>query len=378
MRQAFFARTAARRADLRWRPMLIWVGLLAVLLLLRTALPAAWIERVYSRGFFLGVRWVLDTLVTWSPVALIYLFWPLLVVGVVRRIRIIRRRARTRGVFWGQLLVSTVGFLAAGLCVFLLIWAFNYGRLPVEEVLGLPEITIDLDRLGERVRAEAAELAVLRAALPGADTSRTLPEDLFPARPEAALRPPLEEALAAYGYPTTGRVRGRLLYPKGVFLRFSSAGLYWPFVGEGHIDAGLLPLQRPAVVAHELAHGYGFADEGTCSFWAYLAGLRSEDAAVRYAVRLDYWRDIAGTYRRYRNEEYTAWRTDSLDNGIRHDLEAIYANNELYPDLLPAVRYAAYDAYLKSQGVEEGIKSYGRVIDLVEAWLEGGFARTFD
>ena len=39
-----------------------------------------------------------------------------------------------------------------------------------------------------------------------------------------------------------------------------------------------------------------------------------------------------------------------------------------YPDILPAVRDAAYNTYLKAQGIDDGIKNYDRVIMLVHAW----------
>ena len=50
------------------------------------------------------------------------------------------------------------------------------------------------------------------------------------------------------------------------------------------------------------------------------------------------------------------------------DLEAINANNAAYPDIMPRFRDAAYDSYLKAQGIAEGMQNYGKVVLLVEAW----------
>ena len=50
---------------------------------------------------------------------------------------------------------------------------------------------------------------------------------------EKTLREGLEGWLAEHQFPTTGKVRGRLLYPPGVFLSFSTAVLYFPYTGEG-------------------------------------------------------------------------------------------------------------------------------------------------
>ena len=249
---------------------------------------------------------------------------------------------------------------------FLLLWGFNYGRIPVEEKLGLTLESPAREDLQQQVALEAAALSALRKQIPGADTT-SLKGTYFPENSEEQLRESLGAVLTHYNYPVVGAVRGRLVYPKGIFLRFSSAGLYLPWTGEGHIDGGLLPLQQAYTMAHEMAHGYGFGDEGSCSFWAYLTAFRVTDPTLQYAIRLGYWRSLAGSWRRLDPEGYDQFRT-SLDKGLVADLQAITTNNAAYPDILPKFRDAAYDSYLKAQGIAEGMENYSKVILLVEAW----------
>ncbi len=189
----------------------------------------------------------------------------------------------------------------------------------------------------------------------------------LPAGLEATLRAGLEGRLAELDYPAVGRVRARRLYPKGIFLRFSSSGLYFPFTAEGHVDAGVHPLMMPYVMSHEMAHGYGFADEGTCSFLAYLGTTASPIPLIAYAGHLNYFRTVAGQYLRQDPEAYAAFR-NALPEGIQADLNAINANLEKYPDIMPRLRYYAYDTYLKAQGIPEGMLNYNRVVMLVRAW----------
>lgn len=354
----------------RYRNALSWLALGLVTVLLRLLLPATAVETYYSRAVYPALRAVWDHLLNrWLPIPLLYI---LLALGLWWLVRSARRWWRLPG--WRPRLASfvmgllgTLGGLAA---TFLLLWGFNYGRLPVERQLGLDLQPLSLQRLEAGVRAEAEALVAARAGIPAADTSalaaRHFPEDM-----EDRLRVALEERLAHYGYPTTGRVRGRLLYPKGIFLRFSSAGLFFPWSGEGHIDAGLIHLQRPYTLTHELAHGYGFGDEGACSFWSYIAGIQADDPALVYATRLGYWRSLAASWLRAAPDDYRAFR-DSLPSGIRNDLHAINENLAAYPDIMPRARYLAYDAYLKAQGIEEGMLNYNRVVLLVEAWKQVG------
>lgn len=348
-----------------WWPVL----LLGVTLLARIALGPTLIERFYSRGLFLGVRSVWDYTLPLLPIPLFYVFWLGLIVWLGWTIRNFRRGRRSnvsRKQQWGRTARRVINSLALLITAFLLAWGMNYGRQEVTQVMGFSDYQPTLDELRTRVRAQAAELAALRTQITTDTTALTaadLPLDL-----EAAVRPLLVAALQAHGYPTPGCPRLRQLTPKGILLRWSTAGVYWPWAGEGNIDAGLHPLQKPAVAAHELAHAYGFGDEGTCTFWAWLSGQQTNDPTLKYAFGLAYWRRIAGKLRQLEPDAYWAWRADNLDLGIRNDLQAIYDNGEKYKDIAPVIRDVTYDTYLKAQGIHEGLLNYGKVVRLVEGY----------
>ena len=351
----------------KWWP----VGLALLLVLIRIYAPATLIENVYSRGVFVAVREVWDLfLPRFSPLPLYYFFWVFVAWRVFVVVRAFWRGRRSKGVGTGagwellrRLLLGTAWLIT----IFLLGWGFNYGRVPVDQQLDFERFRMTEGELRDRVTYEARELARLRAQLT-TDTLALTAADL--PGPEE-VRAALKTALRNDGYPTPGRPRVRQLYPRGILLSFSTAGVYWPWAGEGNVDAGLHPLQKPAVGAHEMAHAYGFGDEGTCTFWAWRAGHSTKDASLAYPLRLGYWRRIAGKLRQLEPEAYWAWRAAELDPGIRNDLQAIYDNAALYRDLAPALRDATYDTYLKVQGVQEGLLNYGTVIELVEGYRRG-------
>ncbi|MBB4077913.1 hypothetical protein GGR28_000514 [Lewinella aquimaris] len=354
-----------RSAALRW---LLVVAVVSVGL--RVAVPPHMIETLYSRGLFVGIRTVVDAALGWIPVPLFFLFWAgilyLLVRQVVRFVRSTRSKHRSRKNIVRQTARLTLTVVLTMVTAFLWLWGFNYGRLPVEEQLQFATYQPDLDELRDRVHATAATLAIYRRQITGDTTALTaqdLPYDL-----ENSVRPLLAAALVRHGYPAAGRPRAWELLPRGILLRFGTAGVYWPWVAEGNVDAGLHPLQKPAVLAHELAHAYGFGDEGTCSFWAQLSARETTDHRLRYAIELSYWRQIAGMLRYADPENYLIWRAEQLDPGIRNDLQAIYDNGDLYQDIAPVLRDATYTAYLKAQGIHDGLLNYGRVVQLVEGY----------
>lgn len=321
------------------------------------------VEAWYSRGFFQGIRRLLDGITGILPFPAVYL----LVAGGMGYLgysgtRLLRRR---RLVWTGSLrrLGNGIGWIVAA---FFWLWGFNYLRTPVEQTLDLDAAPLPFEQVVRALDVEFAQLIRLRGQwnLP----EGAVPDASFlPMGLEASLRNTLERVLSDYGYPVNGQVRGRLLYPRGILLRFSTSGIYLPFTGEGHIDAGLHPIQLPFTMAHELAHGYGFGDEGVCNFWAYLTCMRSAHPFIRYSGSMGYWRYLASAYRRADPEGFLSWR-NTWPAGITSDLKAIQEAMDRYPDLVPELQYQVYDQYLKTQGVKAGMRSYSQVLRLVEAW----------
>jgi len=347
----------------RWLKTGVILGILTVSI--RLLATEAWIEQYYSRGFFPAFRSLIDTFFTsWFPIPLVYVAIPILIFAILKNLRQWWKSPSLGKVL--RAISGLLNFTGWTVGLFLLMWGFNYGRQPVEDKLGFEPIELNLTTLKHTIKQEVKTLSYLRARIENTDTT-ALTMGHFPIDMEQQLRQSLEDVLIYYNYLTVGNVRGRIVHPNGVLLRISTAGIYFPWTGEGHIDGGLLHVQRPYTMAHELAHGYGFGDEGTCSFWAYLASFNTKDPALTYAIRLGYWRRLATHWLRAEPQLYTDFR-EKMDKGIVADLIAINKNEEKYPDIFPRFRNSAYDTYLKAQGISEGIQNYGRVIDLVEAW----------
>ncbi len=344
------------------------LGAGAVLLRLALGTHPELIEKFYSRGIFLGVRALIDYLIAWFPIPLIYVFVGLVLALAWRKIRAWRVEKKPVPFVIKEGVTLLLGWIGGLAFLFLFLWGFNYGRVPIEDQLGLTVKPLHTADLRNELERELLDMVQKRGEIPEAGRE-ALTASFLPDQLENRLRNTLEETLRDQKFPVVGRVRARQLFPKGIFLRFSSSGLYFPFVGEGNFDAGVHALLRPYVMTHEMAHGYGFGDEGTCNFLAYLSCTRSPDPVIAYAGHLNYYRTVASQYLRQAPEEYTAFRK-ALPAGIRADLDAINANLAQYPDIMPRFRYYAYDTYLKAQGIPEGMLNYNRVVMLVRAWKQ--------
>ena len=254
--------------------------------------------------------------------------------------------------FWVFRVLGFGGFM---LGLFFWIWGFNYKRVPLPEQMGLTVVPLDTAALWDELQLETHALDSLRTLINQNDTTALNNTIHWPEKAEDTVRLAVCTWLVKNNFPVTGRVRGRILRPAGILQLFNAAGLYWPFVGEGHVDAGLHPLQTLPVMAHEMSHGYGFGDEGVCNFIAYAACYNHPNPYLAYASRLSYWRTVAANCVRSDPKRYQESYRPFIPPGIRQDVRAIEAQMDKYKELMPRVRYQVYDAYLKSQGIEAGM-----------------------
>jgi len=343
----------------------IWIGLGAITLLLRYLSSPEWIEQIYSRGVYVWIRRMIGATLGWFPFPLIYLFFGILVIWLISRFRSIQWKQFLSWKGWGSMLMNVAAFVGGGLFFFFFLWGFHYGRIPFIQQQDLQLKPIPVDSLYAQLEQTTQKVLQLRASVVGNQEKAI--DEMLPTNLESLTRSSVQRTLSKLGYPSKGIVRGRFLKPKGVFLRFSSAGLYWPFVGEGNIDSGLHALQQPFTLAHEIAHGYGITNEGVCNFIAYLACQESDNPYIQYSGMVAYWRYLAIAYQGLRKEEYWAFRKQ-LPKGFQLDMESINNTLAQYPDIMPRFRNFAYDQYLKSQGISEGMASYSQIIMLVKAY----------
>ncbi|MDP5169431.1 MAG: DUF3810 domain-containing protein [Bacteroidia bacterium] len=322
-------------------------------------------EVVYSQGIYALLRLIWDYTIGWLPFPLLYVVVPLLLFLLFRSIKNRKKETLTWHIRLRRTLLGIVGFAGMVLFAFYFSWGFNYLRLPIESQLNMGVDSLSRAALLDEYALATAELLAADSALGpriGPIAESDLPENL-----EAHLRETERAWLQSQHIPAPGRPRGRRLFPKGLLMQLGASGIYIPFVAEGHIDAALPPATRPSTMAHELGHAFGFGDEGSCNFLAWITCQQSEYPAVRYSGALAYWRETANRLG-WLDRERVLQDIEGLPGGIQADLAEIKAIREQYPGFFPQVSTQIYDEYLQAQGIEEGVLNYARVIQLVRAW----------
>ncbi len=314
------------------------------------------LEGVYQNGAFALFRYIYDYTIGYIlPFPMLWISF-----GVIIYVIFIRKYGHKHLL---SLIAQIFGHSLIVASLFYILWGWNYAQKPIAERLDLERVALDTLSLYNEATWAVEQINTLRSLLQ--DDSLTLsPQYESGVEMERDVRRYLSSALSLIDRPTPGRPRVRVLRPKGLLLRFKTAGIYMPYALEGHIDGGLLELEWPYTMSHEMSHAYGITDEGECNFTAFLACMHSEDPYFQYSAMIDYilyvMRDV---YRANPARHKTIF--SKLHAGFQADLQAMRENNQLYPDILPEIRDFMYDSYLKSNGVKAGLKSYSQFVGLV-------------
>lgn len=358
-------------SKLKYRLIFVLLGIIALMVNHLFGYYPDIVERFYFGTIFQGLRIAYDFTLGWLPFPILYLALPASIF-VLGRIFSQSLNATHKKPWWikiGFVLLDILAFAGGIIFLFYIVWGYNYKRPSIYDQLHISQSKVDSSYLISEVDRVTAELIALRQEI-STDTISIIEQDL-PADMESHLRDLQTSLLSDWDKPHNGRVRIRVLKPKGILLRLSSAGVYIPIVFEGHIDAGLHPIQWPFTMAHEMAHGYGYGDEGTCNFIGYLTCMKSDYPLIRYSASRAYWRYLMNDLRKVNPEKYKSIRRH-LPATVIKDLNEIYNNIMQYPDLFPAARDVIYDQYLKSHGISSGLQNYGHMVRYMKAYREAG------
>lgn len=359
---------------MRWRRALRFAacGPFGVALFLAAMQAPDTVESVYARGVYPLVQRALIAVASLSPVALGELVVLAVIGAVVARTALgliawRRGRRRLRNLL-GHGVAQALAALGVLLLLLVLLWGLNHARAPLAAQLGLTPAPADRTRLVAVVRKLAERAAAARPADLDAATFE-LPGDWHARIADAYDAAAVEWPVFAGPRPV---IRGPWL--SQVMTLCSTTGIYSPITGEANVNAHMPDLEQPFAALHEVAHLRGYAREDEANFIAWWIGSRSNDPLTAYSSELGAWRTAV-------NE---LWRVDYLlamrleeeaPEPVKRDesvLRAFWAGRPQFATkVLSTISATTNDLYLKSAGHADGVRSYGRMVDLLIAALGG-------
>ncbi len=310
-------------------------------------LPASFIERFYSNGFYERLQSLITPLTNYLPFAVYDLLLVSVMIGIpvwwIIRIAKAEKGRRLRKA--AKLLLDTIVLTALVFLIFQTLFGFNSMREPLRQ-----KLDYNAERINEEVAIDLYRLCIerLNAEVEAAHKTN-LPDDEEWRR---RIQPAFSRLLKEFG--RTSDIT--LAKPKAsLFDKYFQAsgitGLLNPFGHETIVGRGYHSLDRAFTMAHEWGHLAGFSDESEASFVGLLALLRSEDAACRYAGWLELF-----THFTLRKEDAERLKERELEmprlaQQVYDDLRGMAeeARKRKSIAIVSKVQWQMYDQFLKVQ-----------------------------
>ena len=317
-----------------------------------------------------GVRFLLAKLTGFFPFSLaetvILLVIPLAVGGffLARRLE---KREDPKGAYY--FLSYLVGFLCLMYTLFVFTLGTAYFGTPMDEELGLDREKVSAEELYETAEAILERIDGVIDEIEfdenGASvmpmTRKELNRELNTLAKKAAEKYPFLSSLSS-------RVKPILLSKPMTYTHMS--GIYTYLTGEANINTNFPDSTIPFTMAHEMSHQRGIAREDEANFAALLISMESDDPYILYSAYYELFKYFINALAVADTQLFEAIYQKADPRLVGE----IYAFNDFfdkYADNLAAdITGGLNDAYQQIQGVEEGIASYGLVVDLAVAYYK--------
>ena len=244
----------------------------------------------------------------------------------------------------------------------MLTWGLAYHKMPLEKLMGLNTQNIKNQEVVDLCKELIDSTNKKRSLLSDTQIHKSSYEDIFKYAPAAYTNLRGRFHFLDYKNPSIKKAAG-----SDLLAYMSTSGIYMFPSGEANINTNNVLYDVPYVTTHEMAHQLGFASEDEANFLAYLACRNYPNPLFQYSA-------YYGTVFRALNK---VWEIDStLSKELYAKLDPkVIADREKEKVVWmkfrnPIQKYIVspfYDIFLKSNGQEEGSRSYDLVLDLMVA-----------
>ncbi|XOQ43977.1 MAG: DUF3810 domain-containing protein [Clostridium sp.] len=169
-----------------------------------------------------------------------------------------------------------------------------------------------------------------------------------------------------YPFLRAGYSAPKLVYFSRVMSHLDITGVFFPFTFEANVNIDVPEYTIPVTMCHELSHLRGFMREDEANFIGYLVCQKSGDPDFEYS----------GDMLAFTHASNALFSTDaeaaqkifsSLDKGVLRDLSYNSEYWKQFEGPATKVSNSVNDYYLKANSQQDGVKSYGRMVDLLLA-----------
>ena len=195
-----------------------------------------------------------------------------------------------------------------------------------------------------------------------------VPENMAQLAEDAMNRLAEEYPPLAGEYPEPKRIKMSML-----MTQLDLQGIYFPFSLEANYNSDLSPARVPCTVMHELSHLKGYIREDEACFIAYRACLESESLEVQYSGYISAMNYLFSAVSKNVSEAEINRLRGLISAQVRADntfvsaefMQQVEEKAVIPTKTVKKVSAKAMDTTLKLNGISDGKKSYGRMVNLL-------------
>lgn len=261
--------------------------------------------------------------------------------------------------------INIAVYLSALYLIFMILWGFNYNRLSFDKIAGL-----NMEKSSKQQLYELCDNLIERANALRNNVKENSKGVMYI---EGGYKNVFERSSKGYEKASViySELGGNYGPPKPVLLSEGMCytgitGIYMPYTGEANVNVNITDLMLPCTASHEMAHQRGFSREDEANYIAYVTCSMHPDADFQYSgvmLALIYSMNaLADNDINLYKELKVKYST-----GVKSDLQ--YENEfwKKYSGKAEKISNKVNNTYLKSNGQQDGVESYGRMVDLLLA-----------
>ncbi len=344
---------------------------LSFLLILLARSSSFFAEQIFALHIYKWISQLISGIMGILPVSLaellIYTLLVFLILIFVRYLlHIIRSKENRMQVVLKGLLNFLCG-LSLVLFLFVILSGINYYRYSFTHYSGLTIRESTIDELYALTESLAHQANELREKTTGRDEEGVFALTASKYRVAKLADQAMDELSKSYTV-----LKGLYSAPKPVLssklMSYTEiTGIFFPFTMEANVNTDIPDYSIPATMLHELAHLRGFMREDEANFIAYLAGMESDSAEISYSSTM--LALVISGNALYGQDPDRYFKIRNLySEGVLKDIRANSQYWAKYEDtVISTVSNKINDTYLKANNQTDGVKSYGRMVDLLLA-----------
>lgn len=275
------------------------------------------------------------------------------------------RASQQRGRLAFRFVLAAACVFSLGYAVFLGSWGLNYRREPIAGAFGLPVEKSNADELRTLAAHFFERMELARLAAPTRNGVATVESggqtSIFRRAAEAY-------HAAGQGFPflSGDYSPAKPLLSSVLFSYAGVGGIYVPFTAEPHVNVDSPDWVLPFNVCHEMAHQRGVAREDEANYVGFRVARDFGSPDFVYSAYFGIDGHVVNALGKA-DPKMARELWENRSPALKADAAAYQAWRATRTSRLADVGDAVNSAYLRSNGVKDGVQSYGRVVDLLLA-----------